>query len=75
MKTAPSLIVALDRALALEMPKYFQGTWCIASDTLKEWAGYEAANCQYNSVEIAAMKVSISALSVSCVVRQMHWRL
>ena len=61
-----------DSALAVEMPEYFQGTWCTDSDTLKDWSGYnpEGAECQDNSVEITATKVSIPALSVSCVVRQ-----
>ena len=70
----PTVALALmgDRALAVEMPKDFQGTWCTGSDTLKDWGGYntEGADCQDNSVEITATKVSIPALSVSCVVRQ-----
>ena len=76
MKTALSLMVARalmsDRALAVEVPKYFHGTWCTESDTLKDWAGYgsEAVDCQNNSVEITATKVSIPVLSVSCIVRQ-----
>jgi hypothetical protein len=69
---APAVALALmgGCALAAEMPKDFQGTWCTTSDTLKEWAGYEAADCQDNFVEITATKVSIPTLSVSCVVRQ-----
>jgi hypothetical protein len=69
----PTVAVALmgDRALAVEMPKHFQGIWCTDSDTLKDWSGYsDGADCQKNSVEITATKVSIPALSVSCVVRQ-----
>jgi hypothetical protein len=65
---------AKDRALAAEMPKDFQGTWCTSSDTLKDdWIAYytEGADCNdANSVEITATKVSIPALSGSCVVRQ-----
>jgi hypothetical protein len=65
---------AKDRALAVEMPKDFQGTWCTSSNTLKDdWHAYsaEGAVCSdANSVEITAMKVSIPAISVSCVVRQ-----
>ena len=71
----PAVVVALMAgcALAAEMPKDFQGTWCTGSDTLKDdWAAYntEDTDCQDNSVEITATKVSIPALSVSCVVRQ-----
>src|SRR5262245_44828312 len=70
----PTVALALmgDRALAVEMPKDFQGTWCTGSDTLKDWDGYntEGADCQDNSVEITAMKVGIPARSVACVVRQ-----
>src|SRR5438270_9655560 len=63
-----------DRALAAEMPKDFQGTWCTSSNTLKDdWSAYntEGADCQdSSSVEIIATGVKSSALSVSCVVRQ-----
>jgi hypothetical protein len=69
-----TVVVALkaDGALAAEMPKEFQGTWCTDSGTLKDWNGYnpEGADCQDNSVEITATKVSIPARSVSCLVRQ-----
>jgi hypothetical protein len=69
---AVALALMADGALAAEMPKDFQGTWCTSSDTLKDWAGYnsEGADCQDNSVEITATNVGIPALSVSCVVRQ-----
>jgi hypothetical protein len=72
---APAVALALvgDRALASEMPKDFQGTWCTSSHTLKDdWHAYEGADCSddYSSVEITATKVSIPALSMSCVVRQ-----
>jgi hypothetical protein len=73
----PTVTLALmaDRALAAEMPKDFRGTWCTSSHTLKDdWDAYnaEGADCSddYSSVEITATKVSIPALSVSCVVRQ-----
>jgi hypothetical protein len=73
----PTVVVALmeDRALAVEMPKYFQGTWCTSSDTLKDdWVAYnpEGADCRdnYSSVEITATEVKSPALSVSCVVRK-----
>jgi hypothetical protein len=74
----PAVALALmgDRALAAEMPKDFQGTWCTSSNTLNDdWDAYsaaEGADCSddYSSVEITATKVSIPALSVSCVVRQ-----
>src|SRR5262245_7038598 len=72
-----SLMVALmaDCALAAEMPKDFQGTWCTSSDTLKDdWDGYdtEGADCvgDYRSVEITATGVKSLALSVSCLVRK-----
>jgi hypothetical protein len=73
----PAVALALmgDRAPAVEMPKYFQGTWCTDSDTLKDdWGAYnsEGADCQdnYSSVEITATGVKSHALSVSCVVRK-----
>jgi hypothetical protein len=61
---APAVPLALvgDRALAAEMPKDFQGTWCTSSHTLKDdWHAYEGADCSddYSSVEITATKVSI----------------
>jgi hypothetical protein len=73
MVPAVALASMGDRALAVEMPKYFQGTWCTDSDiTLKDWSGYnpDGADCPDLSVEITATKVSIPALSMSCVVRQ-----
>ena len=47
----PTVVVALmaDCALAAEMPKDFQGTWCTSSDTLKDdWGAYntEGADCE-----------------------------
>ena len=73
----PTVVVALmaDCALAAEMPKDFQGTWCTSSDTLKDdWGAYntEGADCEgnYSSVEITATGVKSPALSVSCVVRK-----
>ena len=73
----PAVALALigDRALAAEIPKDFQGTWCTSSDTLKDdWSAYksEGADCQddFSSVEITATRVKSPALSVSCVVRQ-----
>jgi hypothetical protein len=73
----PAVALALmgDRALAVEMPKDFQGTWCTSSDTLKDdWGAYntEGADCEgdYSSVEITATTVKSPALSVSCVVRK-----
>ena len=74
---APAVALALmgDCALAAQMPKEFQGTWCTNSDTLKkDWGAYNAedADCQdnYSSVEITATEVKSPALSISCVVRQ-----
>jgi hypothetical protein len=74
---APAVALALvgDCALAAEMPEDFQGKWCTSSNTLKDdWHAYnvEGADCShdYSSVEITATKVSIPALSMSCVVRQ-----
>jgi hypothetical protein len=73
----PTVVVALmaNCALAAEMPKYFQGTWCTDSDTLKDdWSAYnlEGADCQdnYSPVEITATGLKSPALSVSCVVRK-----
>jgi len=72
----PAVALALmgDRALAAEMPKDFQGTWCTSNNTLKDdWSAYntEGADCQdSSSVEIIATGVKSPALSVSCVVRQ-----
>ena len=74
----PAVALALmgDRALAVEMPKYLQGTWCTSNGTLikDDWSAYnpEGADCQddYSSVEITAAGVKSTALSVSCVVRQ-----
>jgi hypothetical protein len=70
---APALMA--DCALAAEMPKDFQGTWCTSSNTLKDdWDAYnaEGADCShdFSSVEITASKVSIPVLSASCVVRR-----
>jgi hypothetical protein len=72
---APSVVVALmaDCALAAEMPKDFQGTWCTSSDTLKDdWHAYntEGADCEGNSFEITATGVKSTALTVSCVARK-----
>ena len=79
----PAVALALigDRALAAEIPKDFRGTWCTRSNTtLKDdWSAYYSstedaiADClqnNYSIVETTATKVSIPALSVSCVVRQ-----
>jgi hypothetical protein len=55
MVPAVALASMGDRALAVEMPKYFQGTWCTDSDiTLKHWGGYnpDGADCPDLSVEI-----------------------
>ena len=70
-----ALALVGDCALATEMPKDFQGTWCTSSRTLKDdWHAYdtEGADCSddYSTVEITATKVSIPALSISCLVRQ-----
>src|SRR5213080_1752683 len=69
---AAALLALTGGASSVEMPKDFRGTWCTDSDILKDWGGYnsEGADCQDNSVEVTATKVSIPALSVSCVVRQ-----
>jgi hypothetical protein len=66
----PTVVVALmaDCALAAEMPKDFQGTWCTSSDTFKDGYMSEAADCEgnYRSVEITATGVKSPALSVAC---------
>ena len=73
--TGVALALMTDRALAAEMPKYFHGTWCTSSDTLKDdWGAYNSkdADCQddFSSVEITSAGVKSHAVSVSCVVRQ-----
>ena len=47
MVPAVPLALMADRALAAEMPKDFQGTWCTSSDTLKDWGAYnpDGADC------------------------------
>jgi hypothetical protein len=69
---AVALALMADCALAAEMPKDFQGTWCTNSDTLKgNWLP-GGADCQdnYSSVEITATEVKSPGLSISCVVRK-----
>jgi hypothetical protein len=75
MVTGVALALTTDRAVAAEMPKDFQGTWCTSSDALKDdWGAYstEGADCEgdFSSVEITATEVKSSALSVSCVIRK-----
>ena len=75
MVPAVALASMGDRALAAEMPKDFQGTWCTSNDTLMkdDWSAYnQGADCQDNdsSVEITATEVKSPALSISCVVRK-----
>jgi hypothetical protein len=78
---AVALALMADCALAAEMPKDFQGTWCTDSDTLKDdWHANpggcrtegkeEAIQGNWSSVEITATEVKSPALSISCVVRK-----
>jgi hypothetical protein len=72
----PTVALALtaDCALAAEMPKDFQGTWCTDRETLKDMHAYnpDGTGCQdnENSLKITAMEVKSPALSTSCVVRK-----
>jgi hypothetical protein len=73
MVLAVALALVADRALAAEpqMPEDFQGTWCLNGDLSNE-PTLTVIPCSETQaeVEVAATKVNIPDIPMSCIVRQ-----